>query len=143
MIGKCLCGEVVFAMEARGVGLYQCHCSQCRRQGGSASNTATIVPSAAFLWIRGEAGISSYTRATGFRSDFCARCGSPVPNRLRETEYVWVPAGLLENGAEMRIVAHLHVESKARWDVLPGVGERYDGSPPLGELLALLHVGAP
>src|SRR5689334_20055194 len=103
--GQCLCGAVSFEADARGPGLYRCHCSLCRRQSGGASNAATIVPLASFRWLSGEQLIRSWVKSTGFRSDFCSTCGSPVPNRLRDGDHVWVPAGLLESTGELRVVA--------------------------------------
>ena len=49
MQGKCLCGQVAFEILGAVPKLYQCHCSLCRKQGGSTSNTATIVAIAALL----------------------------------------------------------------------------------------------
>lgn len=54
MIGKCLCGGVEFEITGTVPNLYQCHCSQCRKQGGSASNTATIIHENQFLWKAGQ-----------------------------------------------------------------------------------------
>ncbi|OIO57759.1 MAG: aldehyde-activating protein [Alphaproteobacteria bacterium CG_4_10_14_0_2_um_filter_63_37] len=95
MLGQCLCGAVQFELLTRPK-LYQCHCSLCRKQGGSVSNTATIVAAERFRWIQGLESIGSWVKATGFRSDFCRTCGCPVPNPLRDTPYVWVPSGLLD-----------------------------------------------
>ena len=61
--------------------LSQCHCSLCRKRGGSSSNALIVVDAENFGWLAGERLISSYRKATGFRSDFCAQCGSPVPRR--------------------------------------------------------------
>jgi len=41
------------------------------------------VRSEQFVWITGQELISSYIKPSGFRSDFCRSCGSPVPNPLR------------------------------------------------------------
>ena len=59
-------------------------------------------------------------------------------NRLRNLPYVWVPAGLLENGGELEIVAHLCVASKAAWDSISPEGLHYDAAPDLAELIATL-----
>jgi hypothetical protein len=58
-------------------------------------------------------------KPTGFRSDFCGLCGSPVPNQLRSSSLVWVPAGLLEGGDMLEVGAHLFLGSRASWDQLP------------------------
>ena len=138
MRGHCLCGKVGFEIGGRRFKLYQCHCSLCRRQSGSSSNVATIISAEGFRWLRGAEFISSWRKDTGFRSDFCSRCGSPVPNPLRNTPYVWVPAGLLENGGELEIVAHLCVASKAPWDSISLEGLHYDTAPALAEFIATL-----
>lgn len=139
MRAKCLCGQVEFEIVGPTPKLYQCHCSLCRKQGGSASNTATVVPAENFRWLTGQEHISSWVKESGFRSDFCSRCGSPVPNPLRNTPYFWVPAGLLDDDGRLEIGAHLFVGSKASWDTIPSAGVRYDTMPELADVLELLH----
>lgn len=126
MHGQCLCGEVKFQLTGPRPRLYQCHCTLCRKQGGSASNTATIVPKEEFRWLAGEALIGTWMKDTGFRSHFCTRCGSTVPNPLRDTPYFWVPAGLLEDTGPLEIVTHIYVGSRAPWDTAPLSGTLHD-----------------
>lgn len=116
MKGECLCGEVAFEIEGHLGNLYQCHCSLCRKATGAAANAATFVPSARFRWLSGQQTISSFQKSTGYRSDFCTACGSPVPNPLRGKELMWVPAGLLEESFEASVTVHLHLQSAALWD---------------------------
>lgn len=135
MRGKCLCGLVEFEVIGTAPKLYQCHCSLCRKQGGSTSNTATIVSARNFQWLAGQEHISSWIKDTGYRSDFCSKCGSPVPNPLRSTPYYWVPAGLFEGDVQLTISAHFFVGSKASWDVITSPGVQYETMPELSELL--------
>lgn len=137
MRGQCLCGQVEFELLGSVPKLYQCHCSLCRKQTGSAANAATIVAMKNFRWLSGEERVSSWKKDSGFRSDFCSTCGSPVPNPLRETPYYWIPAGLLQSD-RLEIVAHLFVDSKAGWDILPVTGKHYAGMPSLSELMEVL-----
>lgn len=139
MRGKCLCGLVEFEVVGTFPRLYQCHCSLCRKQGGSSSNTATIVGAENFRWLSGQEHISSWVKDTGFRSDFCSKCGSPVPNPLRSTPFYWVPVGLLDNEQQLEIAAHLFVGSKALWDVIASQGTHYETAPELSEFISLLH----
>jgi len=143
MHGHCLCGQVEFEIVGERFKLYQCHCSLCRRQGGSLSNAATIVPSEKFRWLGGAEFISSWIKESGFRSDFCSICGSPVPNPLRNLPYVWVPAGLLESNGGLEIVAHLCVASKASWDSTILQGACYEELPNLSEFISLLQAAEP
>jgi len=55
-------------------------------------------------------------RENGFRTDFCKTCGSPVPNKMNISNYVWVPAGILESPLKGRVAAHIFTESKAPWE---------------------------
>ena len=140
MRGKCLCGEVEFEIVGTLPRLYQCHCSLCRKQGGSSSNTATIVSAENFRWLSGQEHISSWVKDTGFRSDFCSKCGAPVPNPLRGTPYFWVPIGLLDDRQQqLEIAAHLFVGSKAPWEMIASQGVQFETAPALSEFISLLH----
>tara|TARA_R100000005_G_C4807620_1_gene95795 strand:- start:3 stop:431 length:429 start_codon:yes stop_codon:yes gene_type:complete len=138
MLGQCLCENISFEIKVATADLYQCHCSLCRKSTGSASNTALIVEAANFIWLSGRENISSFTKTSGFRSDFCSTCGSPVPNPLRNTGFYWIPAGLLEGNTDIQVVAHLHTASKAPWDILQK-GHQYATMPEIDELIHLLR----
>ena len=136
MKGSCLCGGVEYEIP-RLTRIYQCHCSLCRKQGGSASNSGTVVPVDDFEWIKGVEHIKSWVKDSGFRSDFCTVCGSPVPNMLRGLDYYWVPVGTLED-APFEIVANLYMGSKSTWGVVATKGERFETMPDLEDFIALL-----
>jgi len=129
MNGECLCGKVKFEIEGEIRNLYQCHCSLCRKATGAAANAATFVQAAAFRWVSGESDIRSYKKPSGFRSDFCSVCGSPVPNSLRDSGMVWIPAGLLDEPVASRISVHLHTKSAAPWEQESVECVRLDGGP--------------
>ncbi len=116
MKGKCLCGEVEFQIIGKLPNMYQCHCSLCQKATGSSSCSSFITRIDGIKWINGKEKISSYTRESGFRSDFCSVCGSPVPNVMNIGNYMWVPAGLLEGVTNSKIAAHIHDNSKASWE---------------------------
>ena len=139
LAGSCLCGEVRFSVSGPFPMLYQCHCSLCRKQGGSVSNTGLIVAAEKFRWISGEDRIGQWQRSSGFRSHFCEVCGSTVPNMLRDTGFVWVPAGALDETAGLEIAAQLFLESKMHGDLPRSDGLQYQTAPDLRELVAILH----
>lgn len=140
LTGACLCGAVAFEIEVRQLKLYRCHCSLCRRQSGGTSNCAAVVDARHFRWIRGQDGVSSWTRSTGYRSDFCSRCGSPVPNPLRGLGYYSIPAGLLEDApGRVEIVADVHLASRISWDDSTPHGLAFDDLPALDVVLPVLH----
>jgi len=95
-----------------------------------------------FRWISGQAHVISWAKNTGFRSDFCSKCGAPIPNPLSSSAYYWVPAGLLDDSQQLEIAAHLFVGSKASWEVIESTGKQYETAPELLELIRLLHSDA-
>jgi len=137
MIGSCLCGAVEYEVKGLSGKVYQCHCELCRKQGGSASNTGTIVPFSQLKWLKGEGSVKTWVKETGFKSCFCGNCGSPAPNPLRGMNYYWVPVGALEEGS-FKIVASLYLDSKASWGVVSPDGDRFETMPEVKEFIALL-----
>ncbi len=139
MRGKCLCETVEFEILGEMPGLYQCHCSLCRKQGGSTSNTSTIVANSKFRWLQGEEKISTFALPTGFRSYFCSTCGSTLPNPLRELPYYWVPSGLFAGTEKLQIVMHLYVGSRASWDTASLYGTQFETEPEMDAFIRELH----
>lgn len=117
MKGNCLCGAVSFELSGVLPLIYQCHCSLCRQVSGSSSNSALIIKESQFKWCTGEHQIKSFSTHSGFKSEFCSQCGSPVPNMSSSGESYWVPAGLLTEAVDTKVAAHVYVGSHANWDV--------------------------
>jgi len=132
--GCCLCGDVRFAADGFASGVFKCHCSKCRRAFGGASSAAVLVPESAFRWVQGSQGISEYRAASGFLRRFCERCGGIVPQHLPDHGLYWIPAGLLESNPRLRLTRHIHVASKADWEILdpdtPCLPEGFDREAP-------------
>lgn len=117
MKGRCLCGHVSFEITAELPPVYQCHCSLCRRVSGSSSNSALIIAAPNFSWLSGQNSIRSFSTESGFKSEFCQICGSPVPNINASGNAFWVPAGLLSEPVDTSVIAHVYSDSHASWDV--------------------------
>lgn len=140
IVGKCLCGKVSFEISTLIKRIYRCHCSLCQKQTGAASNAATFVDESAINWVTGNELISSFVKPSGFRCDFCNQCGSPLPNRLRNTNQFWVPVGLLEGIMIEQVVAHLCSDDKPAWETIPDQEKQYTGLPDLEELKTRLLI---
>ncbi len=139
MRGKCLCGAIEFELKGDLPNLYQCHCSLCRRVTGSSANAAFRIAADQFEWLSGSGQIREFVTETGFKSHFCATCGSPVPNLTSNDCAYWIPVGLLEENGELELVAHLYVASRASWDVIADAGEQFDEMPDAEALDRLLQ----
>ena len=83
--------------------------------------------------------MQKYEPESGFKSHFCSRCGSPLPNLTAADSAWWVPVGLLEETEELQVAAHLFVGSRAAWDVIAGSGEHFDKMPEAEALADLLR----
>ena len=91
-------------------------------------------------WVSGVKKITKYKKKDGFTSHFCSVCGSPVPNRLRDTDKIWVPAGLLSGDIDFRIAVHIYTESKASWETVLHDGKQYSEMPDFESLYNLIHM---
>ncbi len=139
MKGQCLCTRVVFELTPPIPDIYQCHCSLCRQVSGAASNAAMIISAAQFGWIRGQQDIRQFATDSGFKSHFCAHCGSPLPNLTRDDTAYWIPAGLLRESDGINVAAHLYVDSKAQWDQIATQAECFAEMPDPDTLNQLLN----
>lgn len=117
--GRCLCGDVQFRVNTEIQRMYHCHCSLCRKQSGTAANAATLVNQQNFEWIAGIFSISWYQKDTGFRSHFCQRCGSPVPNLVGTTTFIWIPLGLLDTAPAIQQKFSFCLSDQVAWTSIP------------------------
>ena len=122
--GGCLCGAVRFEVDAFISGVFKCHCSKCRKAFGGASSAAVLVSQDAFRWTQGEEGIVTFEESSTFQRRFCPRCGSILPQQLPDYGTCWVPAGLLDADPGLTLTHHIHVDSKASWEVLDDQAKR-------------------
>jgi len=128
--GSCLCGGVRFEI-ARAVGPFElCHCSRCRKASGSAFAACVGVEAADYRLLAGAELIQSYDapilRAPpAYRSSFCRRCGSPVPNPPPDANWFEIPAGLLEDDPELAPDKHIFVEHCPPWFEIAGPLPRF------------------
>ena len=83
----------------------------------------------AFHWISGESNIRSYNKPSGYQSDFYSVCGSLVPNSIRDSGMMWVPAGLLSEPIISKISVHLYTKSAATWEHDSAECVRLGGGP--------------
>ena len=126
--GSCLCGAVRFEIT-RAVGPFElCHCRRCRKVSGSAFVAGLGVRTEDFRMLEGRELIATYEapileHPPAYRTFFCTRCGSPVPNPAPSGEWFEIPAGVLDDDPIVRPDKHIFIELKAPWfeitDALP------------------------
>jgi hypothetical protein len=126
--GSCLCGGVHIEV-ARVVGPFElCHCSRCRKATGSAFFAWLAARREDVHLLQGADLINTYeapirNSPPGYRSCFCSRCGSPVPDVESATSLLEIPAGFLDDDPQIRPDKHIFVDVKSTWfditDTLP------------------------
>ena len=133
--GSCLCDSVRFHVSISSAKVYQCFCSLCRKASGSQSNSAFIVSENSFSWDCDQSTITSFVKPTGFRADFCATCGSPVPNMLRNRPFFWIPAGLMDDKFSAKITTQIYVPINPDWTVINDGVTRLTSMPGMDEFI--------
>lgn len=131
--GSCLCGGVRFEV-AKAAGPFElCHCTRCRKAAGSAFAACVGVLAADFRLLAGSDRIERFDAPIlhappAYRSSFCRRCGSPVPDPDPAADWFEIPAGLLDDDPGLRPDRHIFVEHRAPWfesvDALPQLTAR-------------------
>ena len=118
--GSCLCGGVKFEIEGA-VGPFElCHCSRCRKVSGSAFVVGLGVRTEDFRLLQGQELIKTYEAPIlesppAYRTSFCSRCGSPVPNPDPGSIWFEIPAGILDGDPGLRPDKHIFIEDKSQW----------------------------
>ena len=118
--GSCLCGAVKFEITRASGPFELCHCSRCRKVTGSAFLPGLQVQRGDFKFIQGRELINTYEAPIreappAYRTCFCSRCGSPVPDPNTVAPSLEVAAGLLEDDPGLRPERHIFVEVKSQW----------------------------
>ena len=118
--GGCLCGAVRYRVTGAPLKVGLCHCSQCRRQTGSA------IP--AFVSFRREGLEVTKGEPAGFRvsgiatRQFCRDCGSPLFWRADKGDGITVLLGSLDDAEQMPKPSYeLWTERRIHW--VPEMGE--------------------
>jgi hypothetical protein len=125
--GSCFCGEVGWEVAGPFERMHHCHCSRCRKAHGAAFATWLLAPRAGFRLLHGREQIASVASST---RQFCARCGSALPEADDGDEWVVIPAGPCDGDPGVRPQAHMFAASKAPWFEIRDALPRFDAFPP-------------
>ena len=126
LTGQCHCGAIAFEIDATVSDIYACHCSLCRRATGNNGVVVMIIPKTLFGWKQEPTTLTRWEKpGHDWQWNFCNRCGSPAPGDNDE-DHFYVPIGLIDQGGEeLKITHHIHVGSKARWDIIGDDGKQH------------------
>jgi hypothetical protein len=107
--GGCLCGAVRYRVEGEPAHVGRCHCTDCRKESGSAFTVYGQWPVEAFE-LTGE--LASYEGR-----GFCARCGGRVMNPPDPgDELVEIRIGSLDDAPfELKPDAEIWIKRRESW----------------------------
>ena len=115
--GSCLCGSIKFEAAAPFAGFRYCHCSRCQKASGSAHAANAFLPITQFKWLAGDSLVKRFDLpgAKRFAVWFCPECGTRMPHKIKTTDNMLIPAGVLDNDPVARPTNSIFWKSKAVW----------------------------
>jgi len=131
LTGGCQCGSVRFEVSGEPLGLYVCHCGECRKQSASAFGISVIVPARALRVTQGA--VKEWSRRTDsgrtLHCAFCAECGSRLFHARPGAETVSVKGGSLDEPPDLAAAVHIWTSRKLPGVVIPEAARRFPEEP--------------
>lgn len=130
--GGCNCGAVRYRAEGAPIVVAQCHCTNCRRQSGSAFSVNLLFKGSA---VTHEGALSVYEDKDTFSGNsvlrkFCGRCGSPVFSEPTDGKgMLIVKAGTLDDPAPFAPTVSVWTSTALPWVTLPEGQHRFEKNP--------------
>ncbi len=129
MNGRCLCGNLQFAVRGKRLWVAHCHCDSCRHNTGSAVATFVGYNKEQLTYTRGERKF--YESSPGVRRGFCADCGTPMTYEAdRCPEEVHLYVSTLDEPGAYRPQLHVFFAERIPWMDLNDDLPRYQGLTP-------------
>lgn len=118
--GGCQCGAIRYRVRGPLREVIACHCTQCRRLSGHhIAATATWRDA---LEVEGTEALTWYRASPEAARGFCSVCGSTLFWQADKKDYTAIFAGSLDEGAGVRLAAHIFVADKGDYyDIADGL----------------------
>lgn len=126
--GSCSCGAVHFEVADAFVYAFYCHCAGCRRRTGSVCAAIGAIEADRLRITRGDV-LRVGEHEDGYRC-LCARCFSPLYDRVRQRKFAHVQLGALSDAPAKPPDHHIHVRSKATWHEITDALPQFEEFPP-------------
>jgi len=110
--GSCLCGGVKVTADQASNLVGACHCTTCRRWGGSAFMEIDCGTDVVF---EGSENISVFDSSQWAERGFCRNCGSHLFYRLKETQLHMMPVGLFDDDSELEFTTQVFIDEKPQY----------------------------
>ncbi len=118
--GSCLCGGVSYRVTGKLRDVVACHCSQCRKTGGSFVMATACVPDD--LILEKQESLRWYRSSPEAERGFCQICGSNLFWKPDHGRHISITAGTLDPPTGLKLIEQWHVGDKSDYyDALPGI----------------------
>lgn len=130
--GGCNCGAIRYNIAAKPLAVAVCHCSNCRRQSGSAFSVNVVVPAGA-MEIEGD--MATYEdgdteSGSPVLRQYCTACGSPIRSMsTAQPKIAIVKAGTADNPGQFTPGMHVWTQSALPWVTIPEGLPRFERNP--------------
>jgi hypothetical protein len=119
--GGCACGAVHYEATVDPVLMFNCHCRDCQRAGGSAY-APVVVFAKAGLHLQGELRyhVSTGDNGKAIERGFCPNCGSQIAIKLeRLPDIIGIQAGSLADPSRFVPAMDSFTDCAQPWDNMP------------------------
>ncbi len=129
--GGCQCGAVRYRCPNEPLALYACHCSECRKQSGSAFGLSYEVPRAEVALLAGTPRRWSRIADSGRRRDclFCPDCGTRLWHEGPDSDTITIKAGTLDTPVDLSSAIHIWTKSRLPGVAIPTDARQLPGEP--------------
>jgi len=134
--GSCLCGNVHYSSEAEPVMVAACHCTDCRKQTGSAFTMNVAVPADTLSISGGSVKNFEHEGSSGGKvtRTFCSQCGSSLCLQVEAVPgLAFLMAGTLDDPTWVKPGLEIWCDSKLSWATLPADIPKIPGQPQAGD----------
>ena len=113
LTGGCQCGRIRYAMTAKPLVFYLCHCTECQRHTSSAFGESLRFDRTA-LSISGELSVFRRTSDRGLVREgwFCPDCGVRIWHGTQGSAQINIKVGTLDDTSWLIPAGHIWVRSK-------------------------------
>lgn len=115
--GRCQCGAVRYVVTAEPLTLYACHCTNCRRQGGSAFALSLLIAREGWTVTQGAPQAYRFAGDSGRPKTglFCPECGVRLSHETDGAATRTIRAGTLDEISALSPVGHIWTRSALAW----------------------------
>jgi hypothetical protein len=133
IVGGCFCNGVRYQYDGAIEEISMCHCTMCRKAQGSAYVAVSPIAAARFKITQGLDLLKQYRGVPHKARVFCKNCGSPIFSARDDLpDVLRLRLGTVETPFECANAYHIHVDSKAAWEIIADGLPRYAEGPEVG-----------